>query len=142
MRLWASARVAADSDVDFAAEVLGTRHFSAGRYNDALAQLRLAEQLSARNPDGRLECGIVACRPVGVVGFAVVVESVLRKQYRSYVNRAQRNDPNLPLATYNLGYALFGRREYAAARDRLVCRARSERAGGRLSLRRCGFSSH
>lgn len=101
--------------------VLGTRHFSAGRYNDALAQLRLAEQLSARNPE-------IARQTVLWLGdtyYALGDYDAAEKQYRSYVNRAQRNDPNLPLATYNLGYALFGRREYAAARDRLVSAAKS-----------------
>ena len=101
--------------------MLGTRHFSAGRYNDALAQLRLAEQLSARNPE-------IARQTVLWLGdtyYALGDYDAAEKQYRSYVNRAQRNDPNLPLATYNLGYALFGRREYAAARDRLVSAAKS-----------------
>lgn len=105
--------------------VLGTRALQAGNADSAIDHFRQAEKLADRNAE-------IARQNTLWLGDALYAKGDYRgaeKQYRAYLGRASKSDPNTATATYNLGYALFGSRSYGAARERLQLAARTDALG-------------
>ncbi|MDE7388900.1 MAG: tetratricopeptide repeat protein, partial [Muribaculaceae bacterium] len=108
--------------------VLGTRAYSSGRYADAEKHFREAATLASNSADIDRQNTLW----LGDALYAQGRYADAEKQYRTYLTRAPRNDANIPVATYNLGYALFGARDYDAARERLAIAAKAPALGSAI----------
>lgn len=113
--------------------VLGTRALQAGNADAAIEQLRAAERLGGPDQD-------IARQNTLWLGDALYAKGDYQgaeKQYRAFLNRAPKNDPNVATATYNLGYALFGSRSYEAARERLLAATEATALGSAIRADAC-----
>lgn len=105
--------------------VLGTRSLSAGDAAGALTHFREADKLASRNQEIARQNTLWMADAL----YAMGDYSAAERNYRTYLSRAPKSDPNVATATYNLGYALFGSRHYPDARQRLLMAARSTELG-------------
>ncbi len=110
--------------------VLGTRSFSAGDVNQALDYLNQSLKLASYSPEIASEATLWRADCLYRLGQYAKAET----GYRDYLARASRNNANRSLATYDLAYALFAQKKYAAARTQFA-KVTPESAGMKTDVR-------
>lgn len=110
--------------------VLGTRSFSAGDTKQALDYLNQSLKLASYSPEIASEATLWRADCLYRLGQYAKAET----GYRDYLARASRNNANRSLATYDLAYALFAQKKYAAARTQFA-KVTPESAGMKADVR-------
>lgn len=110
--------------------VMGTRSFASGDYRQALDYLTQSLKLASHNAEIASEATLWQADCYYKLGQYVKAE----RAYRDYLARAPRNSANRTLATYDLAYAMFAQKKYAAARTQFD-KVTPESAGLKTDLR-------
>lgn len=93
--------------------VLGSRALQAGETTKAIELLTQADKLRKQNA----EIGKQTTLWLADAYYANENYDKAEKNYRDFLRQSSKSDANFPVATYNLGYSLFGQRKYAEARE-------------------------
>lgn len=101
--------------------VLGTRALQASNPESAIRYLSEAEKFSARNPEIARQTALW----LGDAYYAKSDFAAAQRQYELFLKSAPANDPNRPVAQYNLAYSLFAQKKYAQARSEFEYAAQS-----------------
>lgn len=93
--------------------VLGSRALQSGQTDKAIDLLTQAEALRKQNPEIARQVNLWladAC-------YAKEDYQKAERNYREFLRNTPKSDVNVPIASYNLGYSLFGQRKYSEARS-------------------------
>jgi TolA-binding protein len=93
--------------------VTGTRRYTTGDLSGAREMLLQSRALDSRNADIARQNTLW----LGDTYYAQGEYAKAQTEYASFLNSASRSDANRPQATYSMGYALFGQRQYASSRS-------------------------
>ena len=96
--------------------VLGSRALQSGNVNKAIDLLTQADNLKKQNAEIARQTTLW----LADARYAAEEYDKAEKSYREFLRVAPIGDDNRGVATYNLGYALFGQRKYSDAREQFV----------------------
>lgn len=91
--------------------MLGARDLGAGKLDAAASNLNKSLALASHNPEVALESRLLLAE----CNYRSGEYEKAAEGYRYYLRNAPRGAENLPLARYDLGYALFGSKDYKGA---------------------------
>lgn len=94
---------------------LGAREYGEGKYPQALTHLKQAASLTAAPFDASIARSARLWQ--GLTELALDRPAEAAATLRAYVDTASKNDPELPVACYNLGYAFWDEEKYSDAAD-------------------------
>lgn len=94
---------------------LGAREFGEGKYPQALSHLKQAASLTSAPFDATIARSARLWQ--GLTELAIDRPADAASTLRSYIAASPKNDAELPVAYYNLGYALWDEEKYSDAAD-------------------------